>query len=186
MTRFARIVAGVAGVAGLLLAGAALVYEATLAVDDGLVWSSSWWNELTAERSLPAIIGAVVATLVTILLLILAARHIAPRRAPDAVEYAVEDGTARLSLPALRKALRRRFEGMVPGSRVTGIDATRSDDGWSVRLAADLPICDLQDMHSAVFEAFRDDLRCTASLELVHLDIVADSMRAAARPARRT
>ena len=72
---------------------------------------------------------------------------------------------------------------MLPGSRVNEIAVGKGDDGWSVRVEADVPVCDLQDVHAAVLEAFRDDMRRVATIELVRLDLVVTSMRPAARKA---
>ena len=72
---------------------------------------------------------------------------------------------------------------MLPGSRVSEIAVSRDDDGWSVRVEADVPVCDLQDVHGAVLEAFRDDMRRVAAVDLVRLDLVVTSMRPAPRKA---
>jgi hypothetical protein len=86
-------------------------------------------------------------------------------------------------VPALRKALRRRFESMLPGSRVEDVTVRMDDDGWSVRMEAAVPVCDLQDLHVAVLEAFRDDMRRVAGIDIVRLDLVVTSMRTVARKA---
>ena len=182
MTPLARIVAVVAGIASLLLAGAALVRQAALATDSGITWrGSSWWADLTSGSSTATIVAAAIAAALTVVLIVFAYRQVSPASTPEIIEFAVEDGTARLSVPALRKALGRRFQAMLPGSRVNEITVGRRDDGWSVRVEADLPVCDLQDVHAAVLEAFRDDMRRVATIELARLDLVVTSMRPAAR-----
>ncbi len=184
MTPFARIVAVVAGIASLLLAGAALVRQAALATDNGVTWRGSiWWADLTSRSSTGTIVAAAIAAALAIILIAFAYRQVSPAGAPEVIEFAVEDGTARLSVPALRKALGRRFQAMLPGSRVNDIAVSKGDEGWSVRVEADLPVCNLQDLQTAVLEAFRDDMRRVAAVELVRLDIVVASMRAAARKA---
>ena len=110
-------------------------------------------------------------------------RQVSAGEGPQVVEFAVPDGTARLSVPALRKALRRRFEGMLPGSRVREMAVSMDDDGWTVRLEAAVPVCDLRDLHGAVLEAFRDDMRRVAAIDLVRLDLIVTSMRTVARKA---
>jgi hypothetical protein len=160
------------------------VRQAALAAASGVTWrGSSWWSDLTARSSTATIVAAAIAAALTIILIVFAYRQVSPASTPEVIEFAVEDGTARLSVPALRKALRRRFEGMLPGSRVNEIAVGKGDDGWSVRVEADVPVCDLQDVHAAVLEAFRDDMRRVATIELVRLDLVVTSMRAAARKA---
>ncbi len=182
MTPLARFVAVVAGIASLLLAGAALVRQAALATDSGLTWrGSAWWADLTSRSSTATIIAAALAAALTVVLIVFAYRQVSPASTPEIIEFAVEDGTARLSVPALRKALGRRFQAMLPGSRVNEIAVGRGDDGWSVRVEADLPVCDLQDVHAAVLEAFRDDMRRVATIELARFDLVVSSMRPAAR-----
>jgi hypothetical protein len=72
---------------------------------------------------------------------------------------------------------------MLPGSRVGEIAVSRSDHGWSVRVEAAVPVCDLRDLHGAVLEAFRDDMHRVAAIEIVQLDLVVTSMRTVARKA---
>ena len=184
MTPLARLIAVAAGIASLLLAGAALVRQAAFAADAGLSWrGSTWWADLTGRSSAATIVAAAVTAAITVVLIVLAYRQVSPASTPEIIEFAVEDGTARLSVPALRKALRRRFEGMLPGSRVTEMAVSKGDDGWSVRVEADVPVCDLRDVHAAVLDAFRDDMRRVATIELVRLDLVVTSMRPAPRKA---
>ncbi len=185
MTAFARIIAIIAGVVSLLLCGAALVRQAALAVDSGVSWrGSAWWADLTARSSTGTIVAAAIVTAVTVVLILFAYRQVSPATTPQVIEFAVEEGTARLSVPALRKALGRRFQAMLPGSQVSEIAVARGGDGWRVRVEADVPVCDLQDLHRAVFEAFRDDMRRVATVDLARLDIVVTSMRPAAKKAR--
>jgi len=185
MTPFARIAAIIAGILSLLLCGAGFVRQAALAVDSGVAWrGSAWWADLTARSSTGTIVAAAIATAVTVVLILFAYRQVSPASTPEVIEFAVEEGTARLSVPALRKALGRRFQTMLPGSRVGEIAVARGDDGWSVRVEADVPVCDLQDLHHAVLEAFRDDMRRVATIDLTRLDIVVTSMRPAAKKGR--
>ena len=185
MTPLARIVAIIAGIVSLLLCGAALVRQAALAVDAGVSWrDSAWWADLTARSSTGTIVAAAIVSAVTVVLILFAYRQVSPASTPEAIEFAVEEGTARLSVPALRKALGRRFQAMLPGSRVSEIAVARGDSGWSVRVEADVPVCDLQDLHHAVLEAFRDDMRRVATIDLTRLDIVVTSMRPAAKKGR--
>jgi hypothetical protein len=184
VTPLARFVAVVAGIASLLLAGAALVRQAALAADAGVTWrGSAWWADLTARSSTATIVAAALTAALTVILILFAYRQVSPASTPEIIVFAVEDGTARLSVPALRKALRRRFEGMLPGSRVNEMTVGKGDEGWSVRVEADVPVCDLRDVHAAVLEAFRDDMRRVAAIELVRLDLVVTSMRQAKRKA---
>ena len=123
-------------------------------------------------------------SVVAVLLIVFAYRQVSPGEAPQVIEFAVEDGTARLEVPALRKALRRRFETMLPGSRVGEVgSAARTTSGWSVRVEADVPVCDLRDVQAAVLHAFRDDMRTVAGIEIARLDLVVTSMRTAAKKA---
>ena len=182
MTPFARLVAIVAGIVSLLLCGAALVRQAALAADPGVKWDgSAWWTDLTSRSSTATIVAAAVVSAITVLLIVLAYRQVQPGVAPQAIEFAVEDGTARLSVPALRKALRRRFEAMLPGSQVGEVAVGHGDDGWSVRVEADVPVCDLRDVQSSILHAFRDDMRKVAGIEIARLDLVVTSMRSVAR-----
>jgi hypothetical protein len=185
VTPLARLVAIVAGIVSLLLCGAALVRQAALATSTDVTWKgSTWWAEVTAGSSTATIVTAAVVAVVAVLLIVLAYRQVSPKVAPQAIEFAVEDGTARLSVPALRKALRRRFEAMLPGSQVGEMGVGRDDDGWSVRVEADVPVCDLRDVQSAILHAFRDDMRKVAGIEITRLDVVVTSMRPVAKKAR--
>jgi hypothetical protein len=185
VTPLARTVAVVAGIVSLLLCGAALVRQAALATSADVTWKgSSWWTDLTSGSSTATIVAATVVSVLAVGLIVLAYRQVSPKAAPQAIEFAVEDGTARLSVPALRKALRRRFEAMLPGAQVGEVGVGRDDGGWSVRVEADVPVCDLRDVQGAVLHAFRDDMRKVAGIEIVRLDLVVTSMRPAAKKAR--
>jgi hypothetical protein len=182
VTPLARFIAVVAGIVTLLLAGVGLVRQAALAADAGVSWPiAAWWSDLTASPTTATYVAAGVVVALTVLLIVYAYRQVSPRTPPQVIEYAVPDGTARLSVPALRKALRRRFESMLPGSRVNEVAVGRDDDGWSVRVEADVPVCDLRDVRQAVLQAFADDMRTVAGIEIVRLDLIITSMRPAAR-----
>lgn len=184
MTPLARVIAVIAGIVTLLLAGGALVRQAAMAVDAGVSWPiAAWWADLTIRSSTATIVAAAVMTVATVLLIVFAYRQVSPGATPQVIEFSVPEGTARLSVPALRKALRRRLEAMLPGSRVTEIAVRMDAAGWSVRVEADFPVCDLRDVHGAVLEAFRDDMRRVAAVDLVRLDLIVTSMRAQARKA---
>lgn len=184
MTPLARLIAVLVGIVTLLLAGGALVRQAAMAADAGVSWPiAAWWADLTARSSTATVVAAAVMAVVTVLLIAFAYRQVSPGATPQIIEYSVPDGTARLSVPALRKALRRRFEAMLPGARVTEMAVRMDDAGWSVRVEADVPVCDLRDVHGAVLEAFRDDMRRVAAVDLVRLDLIVTSMRAPARKA---
>jgi hypothetical protein len=185
VTPLARVVAIVSGIVSLLLCGAALVRQAALATSGDITWKgSTWWAGLTAASSAATIVAAVVVSLLAAALIVFAYRQVSPAEAPEAIAFAVEGGTARLSVPALRKALRRRFEAMLPGSQVGEIGVGRDGDGWSVRVEADVPVSDLRDVQSAILHAFREDMRKVAGIEIVRLDLVVTSMRSAAKKAR--
>jgi hypothetical protein len=184
VTPLARLLAIVTGIVLLLLAGAGLVRQAAMAADAGVSWPvAAWWSDLTAQATTATYVAAALVTVLTVLLVVYAYRQVSPAVPPQVIEYAVPDGTARLSVPALRKALRRRFESMLPGSRVNEVAVGRDDAGWSVRVEADVPVCDLRDVQQAVLQAFRDDMRKVAGIEIVRLDLVVTSMRTAARKA---
>jgi hypothetical protein len=185
VTPLARAVAVVVGIAALLLCGAALVRQAALAANADVSWrGATWWAHLTTGSSTGTIIAAAVVGVVAAALIVFAYRQVSPRLAPQAIEFAVEDGTARLSVPALRKALRRRFESMLPGSKVGEVGVSLNGSEWNVRVEADVPVCDLRDVQSAILEAFRDDMRKVAGIEIARLDLVVTSMRAAAKKGR--
>ena len=184
MTPLARVIAVLAGIVTLVLAGGALVRQAAMAADAGVSWPvAAWWADLTARSTTATIVAAVVMTALTVVLIVFAYRQVSPGEGAQVIEFAVPDGTARLSVPALRKALRRRFEAMLPGSRVEEVTVRMDEDGWSVRMEAAVPVCDLQDLHVAVLEAFRDDMRRVAAIDIVRLDLVVTSMRPVARKA---
>jgi len=186
VTPAARIAAVIAGIVCLLLGGAVLVREAAFAVDGRVRWpASTWWAELTGDPSWTTTgIAAVATGAITVILIVLAFRQVRGGGAPEIIQFAVEDGTARLSVPALGKALRRRFQAMLPGSQVTDVAVRKDASGWSVRVEASVPVCDLGDVHAAALDAFRDDLQRIAGVDLKRLDLVVSSMRAPAKPAR--
>jgi hypothetical protein len=178
VTPLARGIAVVAGVVSLLLCGAALVRQAALATSNSVEWKgSAWWADLTSGATTATYVAAAVVTVVAVLLIVFAYRQVQPSVPAQVIEFAVADGTARLSVPALRKALRRRFEAMLPGSQVGEVAVSRDDAGWSVRVEADVPVCDVRDVQGAVLHAFQDDMRKVAGIEIASLDLVVTSMR---------
>jgi len=180
VTPAARVIAVVAGLASLLLCGAALVRQAALAGSADIDWKgSAWWTDLTAKSSTATIVAAAAVGAIAVVLIVYAYRQVSPGEAPQAIEFTVEDGTARLSVPALRKALRRRFESMLPGSQVGEVGVVLDDSGWNVRVEADVPVCDLRDVQGAILRAFRDDMRKVAGIEIARLDLIVTSMRSA-------
>ncbi|MBE0528249.1 MAG: hypothetical protein IH629_03475 [Thermoleophilia bacterium] len=183
MTALARIIAAAVGIVCLLLAGAVLVRQAALAVDSGVRWPApTLWGKLTGEPTWTTTgVAAGVMVGITVILIVLAFLQVSGGGGPEIIEYAVEDGTARLSVPALGKALRRRFHAMLPASQVNDIAVRKDASGWSVRVEASVPVCDLGDVHAAMLDAFRDDMRRVAGIELVRLDLVVTSMRAPAK-----
>jgi hypothetical protein len=107
VTPLARVIAVVAGIISLLLCGAALVRQAALATDANVKWNgSAWWSDLTAGQSTATFVAAAVVTVITVLLIVFAYRQVQPAVPAQVIEFAVEDGTARLSVPALRPARR--------------------------------------------------------------------------------
>jgi hypothetical protein len=70
---------------------------------------------------------------------------------------------------------------MLPGSRVGEVAVSKDDAGWRVRVEADVPICDLRDVQGSVLQAFRDDMRKVAGIEIARLDLVVTSMRPVAK-----
>jgi hypothetical protein len=184
VTPLARVIAIVTGVVSLVLCGAALVRQAALATSTDITWDDpAWWADLTERSSTATIIVAAALTAVTVLLVVFAYRQVQPAVPPQVIEFAVADGTARLSVPALRKALRRRFETMLPGSQVGEVAVSKGDAGWRVRVEAEVPICDVRDVQASVLNAFRDDMRKVAGIEIAGLDLVVTSMRPAPKKA---
>ena len=94
------------------------------------------------------------------------------------VEFAGDDTRTRLSVPGLEKALARRFQAVVPGSKVASVGLTKDQGGWRVRVEASLPARDLVAARTRAFEALRADLTRIGGMDLVRLDLVATSLRA--------
>lgn len=183
MTPTARLIAVVVGLAGLLFAVAGMVREVVLAAHGATDWPlSTWWARVTAEPSTATTVAAVVAGLLTVALLLLAVRQLGGRRrGPALVEFAGEDGWARLDLGALERALCRRLEVEFPGLRARGLELTKRTDGWRARLEAELPALDLQALQVRAHDRLTTDLARMAGMRLEALDIVA--LRLAAPPA---
>lgn len=187
MTPPARLLALLAGLGCMVLAGAELVRQAVLAAEPGVVWpASEWWAGLTDDPSWTTTgVAAAVVAAVAALLIVVAVRQLGDRRrGPALVEFGSGEERTRLSVPGLEQTLARRVEAVLSGARVARLSLDKDGPGWRVRVEASLPTGDLEDARKRAFSALAADLRRIGGLELVRLDIVVTSMRgkAKARP----
>jgi hypothetical protein len=175
MTPTARLIAVVAGLAGLLFAAAGAVREVVLAAHGTTDWPlSTWWARVTGEPSAATTVAAVLAGLLAVVFLLLAVRQLGGRRrGPALVEFAGEHGWARLDVGALECALRRRLEVEIPGLKARGLELSKRAGGWRVRLEAELPARDLDALQARAHGLVATDLARTAGMSLEVLDIVA-------------
>jgi hypothetical protein len=174
VTAGARLVAVLVGLVGLLFAAADLVREAVLANDSSVAWPfAGWWSRLTAEPTWATALAAAVAALAAVALLVLAWRQLRPtRRGGGQVEFGDEAGRARVDVPAMEKALRRRLEKDLPGVKTRELELTRRGDGWWVRVAAELPARDLLGLQARAGGLLAADLARLGGLRLDGLDVV--------------
>lgn len=174
MTAAARVLAVVLGLAGLLVAMAALVREVVLAADPSLVWAQpAWWTNLTAEPSWATTAAAVGTAVAAVVLLILAFRQLGGRRRRGGlVEFGGEQGQARLDLNALEAALARRIKSELPGVKAPRVTLRSEKTGWFVRLEAQLPARDLLGLQARALEVLRSDLARLGGLQLSGVDVV--------------
>jgi len=181
MTTAGRVAAVLAGLVCMVLAAVELVRQAVLAAGDDVAWPvSSWWADLTGDPSWTTT-GAAAAVLivVAVVLIVVAVRQLSDvRRGPELVEFATDEGRARLSVPGIEQTLARRFESLAPGVRVTRLDLTRQADGWRVRVEASLPGRDLEGMRRRALAVMAEDLERLGGLDLVRLDLVVAGTRA--------
>jgi len=174
VTAAGRVVAVVAGLAGLLFAVAALVREAVLAAERSVAWPlAEWWTRLTAEPSWKTAVAAAAVALLTVALIILAVRQVRPwQRGPAAVELGDEAGRARLDVPAMERALRRRLETGLPGIKTGALELTSEGDGWRVRVEVELPARDMLGVQARAGGLLAADLARMGGLRLDGVDMV--------------
>jgi hypothetical protein len=174
VTPAARILAAFIGVAGIVLASAALIRETVLAAGWSMRWPlPRWWADLVGSTSWRLWLAAAVAAVLTITLLIYAFRQLGGDAGPANVEYGGDHGTARLDVAALERALRRRLEAELPGVSARSLELRRLGDGWYARLEADVPARDLAGLQTRAERLVTADLQRTASMRLLRLDLVA-------------
>lgn len=183
MTPAARLLAVLIGVAGIVLAAAALVREAVLAAGWSVRWPlPGWWRESVAGSSWGLWLAAVVAAALTIALLLYAFRQLgAADHAAAVVEFRSERGAARLDVAALQRGLSRRLEAGLPGLRARSLELERTQEGWRARLEADVPANDLVGLQTRAAAIVAADLQRMGAMRLERLDLVArDVLRAPA------
>jgi hypothetical protein len=186
MTATARGLALVVGFIGFILAVAAFIRELSLAVHSSLSWPvASWWHRLiTAEPRAGAGIAAGITGVVAIALLVLAFRQLGSgRHGEESVEFAADDGTARVEVSALELALRRDIERQVPGVRTQSLTLSQQGEGWTVRLEALMPAADLSGTRLRMAGLAAEDLRRAGGMRLDGLDVVVTSLQTSSGPA---
>lgn len=174
MTATGRAVAVIAGLVGLLFAAAALVREVVLANARSVAWPfADWWSRLTTDPTWETAVAAGAAAVVAAALILLAVRQLRPRRrGPEQVELGDAAGRARLDVPAIERALRRRLEKDLPGVKTRALELSKRGDGWRVRLEAELPARDLLGVQARAGGLLAADLARLGGLRLDGLDVV--------------
>jgi hypothetical protein len=174
VTAGGRVVAVIAGLAGLLFAAADLVREAVLATERSVAWPfAEWWSRLTTDPTWATAVAAAAAAAVALALILLAVRQLrAQRRGPELVEFGDAASHAQLDVRALARALRRRLENDLPGVKTRELELTKRGDGWWVRLEADLPARDVLGVQARAGGLLAADLARMGGLRLDGLDVV--------------
>ncbi len=182
MTALARVAAVIAGIACLVLAGAALVRQASLAADGTLRWpESSWWTALTDDPSWATTgVAAAVFAAATVFLIVLAVRQLGDgRQGSETISFSDGDTQARVSVAGLERGMASRFQSVVPGSRVSSVSLRHEPAGWRARFEAAVPPDDVAGARERAFATLRDDLRRLGGVDLARLDLVVTSLRRA-------
>jgi len=174
VTAGGRVVAVIVGLVGLLFAAADLVREVVLATERSATWPlAAWSTRLTAGPTWAIAVAAAVAAVVTVALILLAVRQLrTPRRRPWLLELGDAAGSARLDLPAMERALRRRLEKDIPGVKLRALALSKRGDGWWVRLEAELPARDVLGVQARAAGLLAADLARLGGLRLDGLDVV--------------
>ena len=174
MTASGRVVAVIAGLIGLLFAAADLVREVVLAAERSVAWPlAEWWSQLTTDPTWATAVAAVAAAVLTVALILLAARQLrAQRPGPELVEFGDAASRAQLDVPATERALRRRLETGLPGVKTRELELTKRGDGWWVRLEAELPARDVLGVQARAGGLLTADLARLGGLRLDGLDVV--------------
>jgi len=174
VTASGRVVAVIAGLIGLLFAAADLVREVVLAAERSVAWPlAEWWSQLTTDPTWATAVAAVAAAVLTVALILLAARQLrAQRPGPELVEFGDAASRAQLDVPATERALRRRLETGLPGVKTHELELTKRGDGWWVRLEAELPARDVLGVQARAGGLLAADLARLGGLRLDGLDVV--------------
>ena len=173
MNHLSRLLAVVAGVAGLVAALAGLLRELSLASDDALAWpTSSWWTDLTVEGGDAAAVAAAVAAGLTVLFLVLAVRQVTAGDDTAVSRVPAGEGAA-VSVEALQRLVARRLRDAVPGVDPVAVRLRRSEEGWHVHVIADLPAEDLTGLQTGAARVADAELRQTAGRGVSSLELEA-------------
>lgn len=174
MTAMSRVIAVALGMAGLLVAMAALVREVVLAADPSVVWRrAGWWTRLTTEPTWATAVTAAATAAVAILLFILAFRQFGgSRRRAMHVEFGTAEGRARLDLRALETALARQAKAELPEVGAPRVTLRMENGGLFARLETRLPARDLLGVQAQAMRVFEAGLARLGGIRLDGVDIV--------------
>jgi len=174
VTPFARGLAVLVGLVGLLVAIPALVRELVLATSYGTAWPlTDSWARLTQDPTTATKVAAAATAVAAVALLVLAVRQLSTRRrGPQVVEFGDAAGRARLDVAALETSLLRRLAKELPGVTPIGLDLDEEAGGWRVRLQADVAARDLAGMPARVARVLAPDMERMAGLRLDAVDVV--------------
>jgi hypothetical protein len=174
MRRLARFVAAILCFAGLMGAAAALVREGVLATEQSAAWPlSSWWTNLPDQPSWQTGIPAAVAAALAAAFIFLAVRLITrPRHTPEVVELAGEQGTARLRVDGVERAVGQRLRAELEGVAVRKVELRPVATKWRARVEAGVPMHDLLGLQRRATAITAAALAGLGGLELEALDVV--------------
>jgi hypothetical protein len=175
MTWSGRVAALLVCLAGIFLAVAALVRQAASAADGAAVWSPTRsWASAVAEPSWATTgVAAAVCAAAGVTLIALAVRQLrVGRRGPLVIEFGAEGGSVRLDVAALERALRHRLEKELPGVRARDLSLEKAENGWRIRVEAEVPARDLTGLRKAAATVLSSDLERIGDLRLAGADMV--------------
>jgi len=177
VTRLARTVLVLVGVAALVVGGAAAARLIVLAADPDVVWPlPDWWEWVVeADQPLRAAVAAACCGALAFVCLVLAGLVV---RRPEAhirrLDFPGDGGTTSIDAGPLDRYLARALLRHAPEIEEAKVTLFQGGERYDALAVVATRPCDLAQLHPRLLQAMSEDLRLATGSEIGRLEIEVD------------